>query len=107
MFAGQNDAAVDLTEVAVVRLSCFIRPVARAAERERNPVPGDRDAVLEFLRILRVDLSAEFDRAAHSLGCPLYAPFGTLSFLALPVIPELRITTQGVFDVRNQRFLAG
>src|SRR5206468_637060 len=31
--------------------------------------------------------------AARSLGCVLPAPFGTLSFLALPVIPELRITT--------------
>ena len=39
------------------------------------------------------------------LGCPLAAPFGTLSFLALPVIPELKITTQGVFDVREQQFL--
>jgi adenine deaminase len=47
----------------------------------------------------------ELNRAAHALGCPLDAPFGTLSFLALPVIPELRITTQGVFDVHEQRFL--
>jgi adenine deaminase len=45
------------------------------------------------------------NRAAHSLGCPLDAPFGTLSFLALPVIPELRITTQGIFDVLDQQFL--
>jgi len=48
----------------------------------------------------------EVDRAAHALGCPLTAPFGTLSFLALSVIPELRITAQGVFDVREQRFLS-
>jgi adenine deaminase len=47
----------------------------------------------------------EVNRAVHSLGCPLAAPFGTLSFLALPVIPELRITTRGVFDVREQVFL--
>ena len=47
----------------------------------------------------------EVNRAAHALGCPLDAPFGTLSFLALPVIPELRITTQGVFDVLEQQFL--
>jgi len=45
-------------------------------------------------------------RAARSLGCPLAAPFGTLSFLALPVIPELRITARGMFDVRTQQFLA-
>jgi adenine deaminase len=48
---------------------------------------------------------SEVDRAAGALGCPLAAPFGTLSFLALSVIPELRITTRGLFDVREQRFL--
>jgi adenine deaminase len=47
----------------------------------------------------------EVHRAARSLGCPLTAPFGTLSFLALPVIPELRITARGLFDVRTQQFL--
>ena len=29
----------------------------------------------------------------------------TLSFLSLPVIPELRITTRGVFDVTEQKFI--
>jgi adenine deaminase len=47
----------------------------------------------------------EVNRAAAALGCPLEAPFGTLSFLALPVIPELRITTRGVFDVVKQEFI--
>jgi adenine deaminase len=47
----------------------------------------------------------EVGRAARALGCPLSVPFGTLSFLALPVIPELRITTHGVFDVQRQQFL--
>ncbi|HMA66567.1 MAG TPA: adenine deaminase [Desulfosalsimonadaceae bacterium] len=40
--------------------------------------------------------------AARRLGCRLEDPFMTLSFLALPVIPELKITDQGLFDV--QRF---
>ncbi len=42
--------------------------------------------------------------AAAELGCPLATPFGTLSFLALSVIPELRITDQGLFDVTRQAF---
>ena len=29
----------------------------------------------------------------------------TLSFMALPVIPTLRITTRGVFDVGSQRYV--
>ena len=41
----------------------------------------------------------EVDQAAASLGCQLHSPFGTLSFLGLSVIPELRITDQGMFDV--------
>ena len=32
-------------------------------------------------------------------------PFMTLSFMALPVIPTLRITTRGVFDVNTQRYI--
>jgi adenine deaminase len=43
--------------------------------------------------------------AARALGCPLSAPFGTLSFLALPVIPKLRITDRGLFDVVRQTFV--
>ncbi len=37
--------------------------------------------------------------AAHDLGSPLPDPFATLSFLALPVIPHLRLTDEGLVDV--------
>lgn len=37
--------------------------------------------------------------AARQMGCRLPDPFMTLSFLALPVIPELKITDKGLFDV--------
>ena len=39
--------------------------------------------------------------AAQSLGTPLEDPFMTLSFLALPVIPELKITDRGLVDVNR------
>ncbi|MEN6390197.1 MAG: adenine deaminase [Syntrophomonas sp.] len=39
------------------------------------------------------------ENAARDLGCSLPAPFMTMSFLALPVIPELRLTDQGLVDV--------
>ena len=32
-------------------------------------------------------------------------PFMTLSFMALPVIPTLRITTRGVIDVITQQYI--
>ena len=44
--------------------------------------------------------------AAHTLGVnPGIDPFMTLSFMALPVIPSLRITTRGVFDVTTQSYV--
>ncbi len=39
------------------------------------------------------------------LGCRLRAPFMSLSFLALPVIPKLKITDRGLFDVDQFRFV--
>lgn len=35
---------------------------------------------------------------AHALGCLFDAPFMTLAFMALPVIPQLKITDRGLFD---------
>ncbi len=44
--------------------------------------------------------------AAFALGVSRGVdPFMTLSFMALPVIPALRLTTRGVFDVTNQRYV--
>ena len=39
------------------------------------------------------------------LGCVLTAPFMTLSFLALPVIPALKMTDLGLFDVGAFKFV--
>ena len=39
------------------------------------------------------------DALAKRLGSTLYAPFMTLAFMALVVIPEVKISDQGLFDV--------
>ena len=39
------------------------------------------------------------DALAKRLGSTLYAPFMTLAFMALLVIPELKLSDQGLFDV--------
>ncbi len=36
---------------------------------------------------------------AKSMGCLLPEPFMALSFLSLPVIPELKLTDKGLVDV--------
>jgi adenine deaminase len=38
-------------------------------------------------------------RAAHQLGSQLHDPFMAMSFLALPVIPSLKLTDHGLVDV--------
>ena len=47
----------------------------------------------------------ELKRAAEKLGCKLKDPFMTLSFLALPVIPQLKITDKGLFNVTSFEFV--
>ena len=42
---------------------------------------------------------------AKDLGAKLPSPFATLSFLALPVIPELRLTDLGLVDVNAFRLI--
>ena len=47
-------------------------------------------------------MAARYERLteiARSLGCRLDAPYMTLSFMALLVIPELKISDKGLFDV--------
>jgi len=46
------------------------------------------------------------EHAAAELGTKLAAPFATLSFVALPVIPELRLTDLGLVDVSEFRLIA-
>ena len=43
--------------------------------------------------------------AAHSLGCILPEPFLQVAFLALPVIPHLKMTDRGLFDVDKFDFV--
>lgn len=45
-------------------------------------------------------------KAARTLGVSENIdPFMTLSFMSLPVIPTLRVTTKGVFDVESQEYM--
>jgi len=56
--------------------------------------------------VIRVHLHLEaLLRAARAIGCKLPDPFMTLSFLSLPVIPELKITDKGLVDVNQFKFV--
>ncbi|MEA5144301.1 MAG: adenine deaminase [Oscillibacter sp.] len=57
--------------------------------------------------LIMVNSSLEFAKdQAFSLGVSRgIDPFMTLSFMSLPVIPTLRLTTRGVFDVLTQKYV--
>ncbi|HZF99982.1 MAG TPA: adenine deaminase C-terminal domain-containing protein, partial [Chitinophagales bacterium] len=46
------------------------------------------------------------DRKAKELGCTLRAPFMTASFMALLVIPKLKLSDRGLFDAVNFQFVS-
>lgn len=69
-------------------------PVMGLMSQERNS---------EIEQILRA-----LYQQAHALGVPEQLdPFVALSFICLPVIPSLRITTKGLYDVETQGHLPG
>ena len=47
----------------------------------------------------------DINNMARKLGSKLKAPFMSLSFMALPVIPRIKITDKGLFDSENFRFI--
>jgi len=59
----------------------------------------------ESLVSVNEQLEAAKKRAFELGVSPGIDPFMTLSFMALPVIPSLRITTRGVFDVNSQSYV--
>lgn len=61
--------------------------------------PADRDIghVVHQLKLMR--------KLCRDMGCRLRDPFMALSFLSLPVIPELRVTDRGLVDASQFRIV--
>jgi adenine deaminase len=68
------------------------------------PIAGlmtDRDSAFIYGQL------SELNQALRNIGCSmLFNPFLTLSFLALPVIPELKLTDKGLFSVKIFRHIS-
>ena len=95
------------------RLAPFAQALVEAADTIRASVreilphgtTGDLRMSDQPLTQMNASLEAAKD-AAFRLGVSRgIDPFMTLSFMALPVIPTLRITTRGVIDVITQQYV--
>ncbi len=82
----------------VARLRGGLVACARGEIIGRLPLPVAGLLSLEPLKLV-VDHHDALERTAAKLGNLPPAPFSLLSFLALPVIPELRLTDLGLVDV--------
>ncbi len=95
---GMNDASMAAAVRRLANRGGGIVVVDGAEVTAELPLPVAgllSDAPLEEV----VAQSHELARAARALGCTLEAPFQHLSFLALSVIPSLKLTDQGLVDV--------
>jgi adenine deaminase len=95
---GASDAEMLLAAQTVVQMGGGICAVRADDVLAKLPLPVAglmSDRSLEFAR----DAMAHLLDAANALGCPLDNPYMAMAFLALPVIPELKITDKGLVDV--------
>jgi adenine deaminase len=94
------DMRAAVEEVAAMGGGIVAAAGGRIAARLPLPVAGLMS--LEPVQAVNAAMS-RLVRAAREMGSTLKDPFMTLSFLALPVIPELKITDRGLADVLQFR----
>lgn len=105
IIVGDNDTDMILASRELKRVKGGYTVVSGGEVIGTLPLPiaglmSDRDA--SFVE----DELTKMINSAKSLGVPDgIDPFVTLSFLALPVIPELRVTDGGLFDVDSFSFI--
>jgi len=95
---GVSDEDIRRAVETVVKLGGGLAAVAQGRIQAALPLPiaglmSDQPAVVVRQRL------DELLAAARRMGSNLPDPFMTLSFMALPVVPALKITDQGLVDV--------
>ncbi len=102
---GANDAdlALAMNRVREIDGGIVVAEGGKVLSELRLPIAGlFSEEPLEEVN----DRLEQCKREAHALGVsPGIDPFMTLSFVALPVIPSLRLTTKGVFDLETLSFV--
>jgi adenine deaminase len=101
---GTSDGELRAAVAAIAEMGGGQVVVAQGQVQAACPLPIAglmSDQPLETVRS-QIDRVTE---AAQALGCPLPDPLMTLSFLALPVIPSLKLTDKGLVDVNKFDFV--
>ncbi len=97
---GTNDGDMKLAIDEVQKMQGGLVVVADAEVRAALPLPLAGLISLEKAEIVAKGVR-QVNQAAQELGCKIKNPFLALSFLTLPVIPELKISDKGLVDVSS------
>ncbi len=102
--AGVNDADMLEAVIEIARMKGGLSIVADGKVLGRLPLPIAGLMSDQPLTRVRDDLE-DLGRVAASLGVGVKDPFMALSFISLPVVPELKLTDLGLFDVKAFKFV--
>jgi len=97
-----NDIFIAVKEIERLHGGLVVAAEGRVSASLALPIAGLLSN--EPLEVV-VDKLEKLEQLARDLGATLKSPFSTLSFLALPVIPELRLTDLGLVDVNEFRLI--
>jgi adenine deaminase len=99
---GDEDIFLAIKEVERLKGGLVVVAGGQVLDSLAMPVAGLlSEEPLESV-VARLD---RLEQTAVDLGVTLPSPFATLSFLALPVIPELRLTDLGLVDVNGFKLI--
>ena len=101
---GTNDADMMAAAKGVAVMGGGLAAVENGAVRARLPLPIAGLMSDQPLEVVRKEMD-ELLAVAQGIGSKLHDPFMAISFLALPVIPALKLTDKGLVDVNQFEFV--
>jgi adenine deaminase len=102
--AGVNDADMLEAVIEIARMKGGLSIVADGKVLGRLPLPIAGLMSEQSMGKVKEDLE-ELGRVAAGLGVQVKDPFMALSFISLPVVPEIKLTDLGLFDVTRFKFV--
>jgi len=101
---GTNDLDMMTAAVQIVKMQGGLVAAADGKVLATLPLPIAGLMSEKSAEGIRTEID-DLERAARDLGCTALTPFMAMSFLALPVIPRLKLTDKGLVDVRKFDFV--
>ncbi|MBP1914142.1 adenine deaminase [Lederbergia galactosidilyticus] len=102
MGTNAEDMAFAANELAKIGGGMIVVDDGRILAQVSMPIAGlMSDQPLETV----VKEVQQLEAAWKTLGCPIHAPFMTFSLIALPVIPDVRISNRGLVDVKEFKMI--